>query len=89
MAQLECALHTFEMDGFFKDPGPFSSEHKALLVEYLESIDSFKKWPEFYKACKFSQGNIHSEEQDNLVADISQVDIGQCALNFSSSPIKQ
>lgn len=54
MAQLERALRAFEMDGSFKDPGPFNSEHKALLVEYLQSIDSFKKWPEFYQACKFS-----------------------------------
>ena len=50
---------------------------KALLVEYLESVDSFKKWPELYQACKFSRANhIYSDEQDDFVVDISQMDIG-------------
>jgi hypothetical protein len=89
MAQLERAVHAFETDGSFKEPGPFNSEHKALLTEYLESVDTFKKWPEFYQACNFSRAkHIHSEEQDDLVADISQTDIGRRALNFSSSPVK-
>jgi hypothetical protein len=90
MVWLECTLYTFKTDGFFKDPGPFSSKHKALLIEYLESVDSFTKWLEFYQACKFCQANcIYSEEQGDLITDISQTDIGQCVLNFSSSPIKQ
>jgi hypothetical protein len=89
MAQLERALRAFETDGSFKDPGPFNSEYSALLIEYLESVGSFRKWPEFYQACKFRRANSLEEEQDNLVADISQTDIGRRALNFSSSPIKQ
>jgi hypothetical protein len=77
MGQVECALCAFKTDGSFKDPGPFSSEHKALLIGYLESVDSFKKWPGFYQACKFCQANcIYLEEQGDLITDISQTDIG-------------
>ena len=83
MIQLECALRAFEATGVYEDPGPFNSAYKALLMEYLESVDAFNKWLDFYQACKFSL-----KEQQDLAADISQIDVGRRALNFSSSPIK-
>jgi len=83
---LERGVRAFKKNGEYEDPGPFNFEHKALLTEYIESMDAFNKWPEFYEACKFTKAN---SESDVLAADVSQTDIGRCALNFSSSPIKE
>ncbi|KAF8236009.1 hypothetical protein L208DRAFT_1376270 [Tricholoma matsutake] len=73
-------------NGEYKDPGPFNSEHKALLTKYIESVDAFNKWAKFYQACKFTKAN---SESGVLTADVSQTDIGRRALNFSSSSIKE
>jgi hypothetical protein len=50
--QLERAVRSFET-GEFEDPGTFNSNYKALLTEYLESMNAFSKWDDFYAACDF------------------------------------
>ena len=85
--QLEHAVQAFEASGEFKDLGPFNSNYKALLAEYLESMNTFNKWDDFYAACDFAWKHpklCHG----SLAADMSQTDIGQRALNFSSSLIR-
>jgi hypothetical protein len=58
-------------------------------MEYLESVDNFTKWDAFYMACNFTQSRACDvSEVGGIAADISQVDIGRRALNFSSSPVK-
>jgi hypothetical protein len=58
-------------------------------MEYLESVDNFTKWDAFYMACNFTQsGACDLLEVEGIATDISQVNIGQRALNFSSSPVK-
>ncbi|KAI9442802.1 hypothetical protein F5148DRAFT_1293155 [Russula earlei] len=83
LVALECAVQAFET-GEFQDPGPFNSNYKALLTEYLESVNMFNKWDDFYIACNFDQKPCGG----SLAADTSQTDIGRRALNFSSSPIR-
>jgi hypothetical protein len=84
--QLERAVRSFET-GEFEDPGTFNSNYKALLTEYLESMNAFSKWDDFYAACDFIRERRNS--LGTLAADISQTDIGRRALNFSSSPIRE
>jgi hypothetical protein len=50
-------------------------------------MNEFTKWANFYKACNFTRDS--SEPDGDLAADISQVDIGRRALNFSSSPVRE
>ncbi|KAI9452026.1 hypothetical protein F5148DRAFT_1289806 [Russula earlei] len=83
LVALERAVRAFET-GEFQDPGPFNSNYKALLTEYLESVNMFNKWDDFYVACDFDQKPCGG----SLAADMSQTDIGRRALNFSSSPIR-
>lgn len=85
--QLERAVRAFETTGEFEDPGMFNSSYKALLTEYLESVNAFNKWDNFYAACDFVQDRCNSH--GTLAADISQIDIGRRDLNFSSSPIRE
>jgi hypothetical protein len=82
--QLERAVQAYET-GIFEAPGSFNSNYKALLTEYLESMNTFKKWDEFYMACDFAHKGSDSFG-GGLAADVSQTDIGRRALNFSSSP---
>ncbi|KAI0289301.1 hypothetical protein BC826DRAFT_971075 [Russula brevipes] len=82
--QLERAVRAYET-GKFEAPGSFNSNYKALLTEYLESMNTFKKWDEFYEACDFARKGLDSYG-GGLAADVSQTDIGRRALNFSSSP---
>lgn len=86
--QLERAVRAFQATGNFEDPGPFNSNYKALLSEYLESVDTFNKWDEFYAACDVAQKRRKSCGE-SLAVDMSQTDIGRRALNFSSSPIRE
>ncbi|KAI9511008.1 hypothetical protein F5148DRAFT_1147149 [Russula earlei] len=86
LVSLEHGVQAFKKNREYEDPGPFNSGHKALLTEYIESVDTFNKWQEFYQACKFTKAN--SESEAVLTVDVSQTDIGRHALNFSSSPIK-
>ncbi|KAF8805246.1 hypothetical protein BYT27DRAFT_7258348 [Phlegmacium glaucopus] len=48
LVALECAVQAFETSGEFEEPGTFNSNYKALLTEYLESMDTFNKWDGFY-----------------------------------------
>ena len=87
--QLECTVRAFEKTGEYEDPGPFTADQKALLTEYLDSIDKFSGWEEFYKACKFTNRSLQPDEDDvPSGVDISQVDIGRRDLVFSSSPVR-
>ena len=82
--QLEHAVRAFEKTGEFEDPGSFNSNYKALLTKYLESMNAFNKWDDFYEECNLGQ----KPQTYSLAVDMSQTDIGRRALNFSSSPIR-
>lgn len=82
-------MRAFET-GVYREPGQFNSTHEALFAEYFESVKAFNKWDEFYRACDFSQNNTRSlSNHRSSLADMSQIDIGRRALNFSSSPVKE
>ena len=86
--KLERAVRAFETTGEFEDPGLFNANYRALLTEYLKSMNAFNKWDCFYDACDFVRGHHDSHHVGALTADISQTDIGRRDLNFSSSPVR-
>lgn len=86
--QLERAVRAFE-SGAFEEPGNFNASYKALLTEYLDSMNAFDKWDTFYVACDFIRERRNSRYGGTLAMEISQTDIGRRDLNFSSSPIRE
>ena len=85
--KLERAVRAFE-SGEFEEPGNFNTNYKALLTEYLDSMNKFEKWDTFYIACDFVRERRNSRYAGTLALEISQTDIGRRDLNFSSSPTR-
>jgi hypothetical protein len=87
--KLERAVHAFE-SRVFKEPGDFNASYKALLTEYLDSMNTFDsdKWNTFHGACDFIRERRVSRYGGPLTMKISQTDMGRRNLNFSS-PIRE
>jgi hypothetical protein len=86
--KLERAVRAFK-GREFEEPGYFNANYKALLTEYLDSMNVFDKWDTFYVACDFVRERHNSRYGGTLAMEISQTDIGRRDLNFSSSPIRE
>jgi hypothetical protein len=81
---LERASRAFDTGKLVK-PTAFNSDYNALFQEYLQSIDKFNHWDEFYSKC----GVNGAPKPKSSAADLSLVEIGRGDLNFSSSPVKE
>ena len=81
MERASCAFNTSKP----VKPTAFNSDYNALFQEYLQSIDKFNHWDDFYSKC-----GIHKVPKacKSSAADLLLVEIGRGDLNFSSSPAK-
>jgi hypothetical protein len=84
---LERAARAFDTGKLVK-PGPFNHAYDALFKEYLNSINKFNHWDEFYAECGVSEAGRTLKSRKSTAADLSLVEIGRGDLNFSSSPVR-
>ena len=82
---MERASRAFDTGKLVK-PTAFNSDYNALFQEYLQSIDKFNHWDEFYSKCGIDRT---PKGKKSSAADLSLVEIGRGDLNFSSSPAKE